>query len=111
MPTSLRTPRELRQIARGLAKGELLSDWMNQNDAHPEGISLLSEVEQLILQTQDIGMRFERKENAMEETEEGHLIFSTFEILTTEEALQVAEMILRYDGFLTTYREVIIPHE
>ena len=106
MSKQKRTTLQLRQIALGLVHGDICSDWQESHD----DISLLSDVEALILSTQDIAMRYERREAAFEETDDGDLIFATFETLTREEALEVAEMVLRYMTFLSTPVEIEIPH-
>lgn len=83
-----------------------MSDWLSNDHGMPP----LSEVEQLIHSTRDIGMMYERRENAMDHDDLGNIIFSTFHTLTGAEASQVMELVLRYRGFLDAYREVEISH-
>ncbi len=108
MKTKNRTTKELRGIALGLIHGEIACDWKTE-DCHKE-VSLLSEIEHLILLTYDIGMRYEKYKNAFDKDEYGHFIFAAFQTLTKKEALQVAEMFLRYKSFIDTYVEVEISH-
>ena len=113
MLVSKYTTKNLRKIALGLLKGTTYCDWHIPNDEDVsntfQGLYCLSEVESLILQTKDIGMIFEKSACSCE-MEGGNPVFSTFQTLTKEEALQVAEVFLRYKGFHEAYEEVIIPH-
>lgn len=109
------TYNDLRKIALGLVKEEIYCNWMLPKETRnfppiAPGITMLTEIDQLIESTKDIGMIFEYKANTFDEDNEGRLIFSTFHTLTCKEALQVGEMYLRYTGFLHTYRELEIPH-
>lgn len=101
------SPNKLRDIALSLIRGDIACDWMT--DEHE--VSLLSEIDYLIHSTQDIGMRYELYENELTKDKQGNPIFATFQTLTHDEALQVAEMFLRYKAFTDVYVEVEIPNE
>ncbi len=96
---------ELRNIALGLLNREILSDWDTTCDAP---LPTISELEYLIWQTKDIAMFIGKRDDAI--TSEEPLVFAHFNTLTKEEALQVAEMFLRYHAFLDTYTEIEISH-
>ena len=103
---------ELRNIALGLLHGDMVSDWDTSCDTP---LPTISEIEYLLWQIRDIGMFVGKKEEALTTTTtknapEDPLIFTHFNTLTKEEALQVAEMFLRYHTFLNTYAEIEISH-
>ena len=111
----MRTTKELREIALGLAKEEIFCDWCLEEAVCSNcdvfhGVPLISEVDHIEFTTKNIGLLFEKITNAFAETEDGDPIFATFETLTREEALEVAEMVLRYMTFLNTPVEIEIPH-
>ena len=102
------TYKDLRNIALGLIRGDIHCDWMNEDT---EEICTLSEIEQLILQTEDIGMIFEYARNVGHYSPEKNPIYHTHEKLMMSEALIVAELFLKYRNILDVYAEVVIPHE
>jgi hypothetical protein len=98
---------ELRNIALGLVKGDIVCDWTS-ND-HP--VSTVSEVQQLIFSLRDIGMMYGNRKEAVDHDKFGNPVFTAFRTLTIDEALHVAEMVYRYLGILYAYKEVEIPSE
>lgn len=108
----MKTERDLRQIALGLLHNKIYSDWMIEDDENvPEVFQrlYLSEIDSLILQTQDIGMIYEYVENGTPD-EESELIFSTFHTLTKEEAIEVARRYLLYTHLQDADGMIDIPH-
>jgi hypothetical protein len=107
MSIGTRSLQDLRNIALGIIREDIVCDWL----ANDHTISTVSESEYLIYTTKDIGMMFERREKVVTHDKNGNPVFCSFHTLTVDEALQVAEMVYRYQEFLNTYAEVVIPHE
>jgi hypothetical protein len=102
------TDKQLRDIALNLLKGKFISDW---DHTSCNKITTISEIESLIWETRDIVMIVAERENTLTKDKNGNPIFSTFQTLTKDEALQVADMYLRYNAFMEVDVEIEIPHE
>lgn len=112
MKVSQYTQNDLRTIALGLLSEEIYCDWTLENDSDvPEVFQqlYLSEIDSLILQTQDIGMLYENMRECSVD-ENGQPIFSTFNTLTKEEALEVARLFLVYSTLEKADGHIDIPH-
>ena len=108
-----RTEKELKQIALDLARDRIFCDWQIQNDEDVplifQCITLMTEAQNLELQTKDIGMLFEYKTAAVDiDPETGIPVFVSMNILTTEEAFVVSDWFARYKTILDTDKEVEI---
>ena len=108
-----RTDKELRQIAMDLAKGLIFSDWQIEKDEDVplvfQAINLMTEAQNLELQTKDIAMIYEYRTAAYEvDRETGIPVFISFNTLTKDESLKVAEWFKQYKDIMDTNKEVEI---
>lgn len=107
----MRTEKELQDIAIGLAKGEIFSDWQINND---EDVSLVFQAINFMtkdqlggLKKENIGMLYEYKSEAA--YHHGDIpIFVSFHCLSKEEALKVGDMFTRYHAILHDQKEIEI---
>lgn len=108
-----RTDAELRVIARDLARGLIFCDWQIEKDEDVplvfQALNLMTEAQNLELQTRDIGMLYEYKTSAYDtDPKTGIPVFVSFNTLTKEEALKVSEWFKQYHKILHTDKEVEI---
>jgi hypothetical protein len=104
---------ELRQIAIDLAKGLIFSDWQIERDEDVplifQALTLMTEAQNLELQTKDIGMIYEYRTAAYDIDEEnGVPVFISFNTLTRDESLKVAELFKQYQSIIDTDKEIEI---
>ena len=111
MSHQYRTNVELQQIARDLVNGLIFCDWQIQKDADVhlifQAITLMTEAQNLELQTKDIGMMYEYRSEAVDPDADIPVFFS-LQILTKKESLIVAEYFERYKKIADTDKEVEI---
>lgn len=111
--TQYRTDAELRVIARDLARGLIFTDWQIQRDEDVplvfQALNLMTEAQNLELQTRDIACLYEYKTAAYDtDPKTGIPVFVSFNILTKEESLKVAEWFTEYHKILHTEKSVEI---
>jgi len=99
----MRTEHELKEIAMGLAKGEIFSDWQIQNDEQVslifQAINFMTDQQIDGLKAEDIGMLYEYKTEAA--YYQGDIpVFVSFHCLTKDEAITVGE-------YFKTYHKII----
>lgn len=107
------TEGELKRIALDLARGRIFSDWQCENDEDVplifQSLSLMTEAQNLELQTKNIGMLYEYITAAASYDEEtGIPVFISFNILTQEESFKVADWFTEYETILNNDKEVEI---
>lgn len=111
--TQYRNDRELRKISLDLAKGRIFCDWQIEKDEDVslifQALNLMTEAQNLELQTRNIGMLYEYKTAAYNiDKETGIPVFISFNTLTKEEALKVSKWFNEYHNLLHTDKEVEI---
>lgn len=107
----MRTEQELQEIAKGLAKGEIFSDWQVANDSDVslifQAINFMTDEQLDGLKAEDIGMLYEYKSEAA--YHEGDIpVFVSFHCLSKSESIKVGEMFNHYYKILHEEREIEI---
>ena len=108
-----RSEKELKGIALDLARGRIFCDWQVQHDADVplifQCITLMTEAQNLELQTRDIGCLYEYKTAAVDiDPETGIPVFVSMNVLTKEESIFVGNWFEIYKNLLEDDKEVEI---